>query len=289
MKHDLQAGVTSTTNVDSLSQESNVMLRPERWRAEAAFFDRLAERSSAAPLNEEVLARYRSIQRPWFDKEFRFGWLGDVSRKRVLDIGCGDGTNALLLAKLGARVTGVDISSKSIQLAQERAEVNRVADSTQFICAPMEKVDFAEGQFDIIWGDGVLHHLIPELDFLCRRLKQWAHPRARMVFSEPVCTSAWVRAVRRHIPIHTDATPDERPLGEPELALVRRHFPKLQLKWFSFLGRLDRFVLPCGDFEGASSSRQAAVSALHRLDAMVLRGAPAPFLGSMGVLYGDAF
>ena len=73
--------------------------------------------------------------------------LGDLRDKRVLDIGCcGEGTNSILLAKLGAQVTGVDISPKSIELAERRAEINQVTGSYRFLCSPLETAELESGQ-----------------------------------------------------------------------------------------------------------------------------------------------
>src|SRR5262249_45035928 len=92
----------------------------QRWDAEARFFDEWAEKAARAvePVHPLTLARYgaRSPRRR-FNKEFRFRILGDLTGLRVLDAGCGDGVNAVLLAKLGAVVTGIDVSPKAIELA----------------------------------------------------------------------------------------------------------------------------------------------------------------------------
>src|SRR3954464_8652778 len=50
-----------------------------------------------------------------------FALAGDVSGRRVLDLGCGEGAYARELARRGARVTGVDGSSKLIEVARQRA------------------------------------------------------------------------------------------------------------------------------------------------------------------------
>jgi hypothetical protein len=52
-----------------------------------------------------------------------------------------------------------------------------------------------------------------------------------------------MRRLRLALPIAVNGTPDERPLVERELALVRRHVPDLRIRPFSFVGRLNRFVL----------------------------------------------
>src|SRR5689334_2587375 len=99
--------LTSTTlrnRVLALGQRvmRNPLLTPSaaqqsRWSSEAAFFDRLAESQleSLTPFPSELLERYQPGRlRPYFNKEYRFQLLGDVRGRRILDVGCGDGSNA---------------------------------------------------------------------------------------------------------------------------------------------------------------------------------------------------
>src|SRR5262249_59078879 len=106
--------------------------------------------------------------------------------KRVLDIGCADGKNATLFAKLGANVVGVDISPRQIDLAGERARMSGVADKVEFVCSPIETADFEENSFDVIWGDGVLHHLVDEIDEVMRRSAAWALAAGVIGFRGPL-------------------------------------------------------------------------------------------------------
>src|SRR3954469_21023966 len=110
-----------------------------RWREEAEFFDGLAARrgEGAAPLDQAVIERYRGGGR-LFPKEYYFRAMGDLRGKRVLDVGCGEGADALLLAALGARVTAIDVSPKAIELARNRARASGVEEDVEFICAPLE-------------------------------------------------------------------------------------------------------------------------------------------------------
>src|SRR5918996_5671341 len=56
-------------------------------------------------------------------------WAG----KRVLEIGCGLGTDTMNFARAGAQVTAVDLSSKSLELARQRAELFGLQDRITFI------------------------------------------------------------------------------------------------------------------------------------------------------------
>lgn len=72
--------------------------------------------------NAEQWAAY--VRRGWdayrevFNNPAFFAFLGDVDGLDVLDAGCGEGHNTRLLARRGARVTGVDISPRMIGLAR---------------------------------------------------------------------------------------------------------------------------------------------------------------------------
>jgi 2-polyprenyl-3-methyl-5-hydroxy-6-metoxy-1,4-benzoquinol methylase len=55
-----------------------------------------------------------------FPLEYAFHLLGDVRGKSVLDLGCGSGESVVILAHLGAKVLGIDISPDLIAIAEQR-------------------------------------------------------------------------------------------------------------------------------------------------------------------------
>lgn len=80
--------------------------------------------------------------------------------KKVLEIGCGIGTDTINFARSGARVTAVDLSAKSLEVAKKRAEVFGFSDRINFLEANAERLtDYIEPQeFDLIYSFGVIHH-----------------------------------------------------------------------------------------------------------------------------------
>lgn len=80
--------------------------------------------------------------------------------KRVLEIGCGIGTDTMNFARAGADVTAVDLSAESIKLARARAEVFGLSDRIQFFEANAERLSdyIPEGKFDLVYSFGVIHH-----------------------------------------------------------------------------------------------------------------------------------
>ena len=78
---------------------------------------------------------------------------------RVLDIGCGQGTQALLLARAGHEVTGLDISADLLTLFESElsAESADLRSRVRFVQGPGEAVaELAPGPFDLILCHGVL-------------------------------------------------------------------------------------------------------------------------------------
>ena len=86
--------------------------------------------------------------------------LGDLPPQRVLDIGCGQGTQALLLARRGHAVTGLDVSALLLEdfraaLAAEPAEVGERVRLVQGEAGALTGL-FACSSFDVVLCHGVL-------------------------------------------------------------------------------------------------------------------------------------
>lgn len=247
--------------------ETSSSAEADRWQREREFFDRHAETAGdIKPVPPETLHRYGQLKRPFFSPEYRYRVAGDLRGKHVLDVGCGEGLNTVVLAKLGAFVTGIDISQGAIDAAAERARINGISDRVRFECAPLELARLEPGSFDVIWGEAILHHLLSDLDGMLERIVSWAKPDGTILFAEPVVLSRTLRRIRLMLPLHTDATPDERPLETGELAVVSRHLRDAEFRYFDFLGRLDRFIIPSLNFEKSSVVRRAVSSLCRVID-----------------------
>jgi ubiquinone/menaquinone biosynthesis C-methylase UbiE len=80
--------------------------------------------------------------------------------KRVLEVGCGIGTDSINFARAGAELTAVDLSGESLRIAKQRASVMGVDDRIEFVQANAEELTSAVSgaQFDLIYSFGVIHH-----------------------------------------------------------------------------------------------------------------------------------
>jgi len=85
--------------------------------------------------------------------------IASSDNKIILDAGCGTGYKALVLAKAnpGSKVVGIDLSPKSIELAQQRLEYHGYKDSVEFHVLDIENLPQLGMQFDYINCDEVLY------------------------------------------------------------------------------------------------------------------------------------
>lgn len=112
---------------------------------------------------------------------------------RVLEIGVGMGADYLEWLKAGARATGVDLSSASVERARRRCELAgyqpdlRVADA--------ERLPFSDNTFDVVYSYGVMHHSPDTAQCLreaWRVLKPGGQARI-MLYHHPSLTGAMLR------------------------------------------------------------------------------------------------
>ncbi|MDH3744272.1 MAG: class I SAM-dependent methyltransferase [Acidobacteriota bacterium] len=85
-------------------------------------------------------------QKPRLDSGLLAGLLEEAPSRRVLDLGCGDGRHARLLAEQGCQVVGIDASEAAI----ERARAHGVPEGVEFLLGEMGAVEgFVRGHFGL--------------------------------------------------------------------------------------------------------------------------------------------
>lgn len=173
---------------NQLAQTLNISFQAvSKWENGTAYPDIQTLPKLAAALNTTVdaLLGYSSVVTDYdkrYDKEGYY-WglmpnricydimkiLPPIKPYRVLDIGCGEGKDAVFFAKCGYDVTAFDISEQGIEKAKKLAEHNKV--DVHFFKADLF-VYRPDTEYDIIFSSGVLHFL-PESERkeLCDSLK----------------------------------------------------------------------------------------------------------------------
>jgi len=95
--------------------------------------------------------------------------------RRVLEIGCGIGTDTVNFARHGAEVTAVDLSAKSLEIARQRVEVYGLADRVRLFAGSAEELaSFVPKQtYDLVYSFGVIHHT-PHPERVLEQARQFA-------------------------------------------------------------------------------------------------------------------
>ena len=101
---------------------------------------------------------------------------GSARGLKVLEIGCGLGTDGAQFAKAGADYTGIDLTVASIELAQKRFELAGLRG--EFRVSDAENLDFADETFDVVYSHGVLHHT-PDTEAAVRSIHRVLKPSGR--------------------------------------------------------------------------------------------------------------
>lgn len=83
--------------------------------------------------------------------------------KRVLEIGCGIGSDAVEFARHGAEYVGIDLSAQSVELSRQRFQLFNLAGEFHVMDAANTEELTKLGKFDMVYSCGVLHHY-PAID-----------------------------------------------------------------------------------------------------------------------------
>lgn len=102
----------------------------------------------------DAIERHRYSQyAPWMPRVMGFT---QFQNARLLEIGCGMGTDLLQFARGGARCVGIDLTPRSVEITRHRFKLYDAAGT--FMLADGEQLPFASESFDVVYSNGVLHH-----------------------------------------------------------------------------------------------------------------------------------
>jgi SAM-dependent methyltransferase len=232
----------------------------------------------------------------WFGL-YQGGFADRLPGRRVLELGCGDGLNALIMAAKGAQVLAVDISKQSaIIIDQAARQLGFGEDRIQAFTGDFRDIPLgSDARFDMIVGKAFLHHLTPdqELAYL-KRAARLLHCDGEARFFEPAQNSLWLDRLRWMVPMgrrpsslskrafaawkQADPHPDRDNSSAAYLRAASEYFGEVR----AFpLGGIERFhkLLPQSNFE--RKFRRWA----HRADARMPRSLRHAFARSQLLVY----
>ena len=109
--------------------------------------------------------------------------IGDVKGKRILHLQCHFGLDTLSLARMGAKVTGMDLSNKAIDEANILAKKTGL--DADFICCDIYDLpDHLDEQFDIVYTSYGVIGWLPDLDKWAGIISSYLKPSGKFLFIE---------------------------------------------------------------------------------------------------------
>lgn len=190
----------------------------------------------------------------WF-AVYKNNFRNEIKGKRVLEMGCGDCTNAAIMAALGAEVYANDIADTSGKIVEALNLNHKFETPIKFISGDFLNNKLEARSFDYIVGKAFLHHLeIPlEENFLmetARLLKDDGEAR----FFEPAVNSKVLDIIRWHIPVGNRPSKFQKEVFKlwkesdphPNRSFSSLHFERAGKKFFKEVeihpvGTLERF------------------------------------------------
>jgi len=115
---------------------------------------------------------------------------------RLLEIGCGMGSDLLQFARGGARCTGIDLTPRSIEITRHRFRLYGA--NAQFMISDGERLPFRTESFEVVYSNGVLHHT-PDTAGAIREVHRVLRPGgiAKVMLYHRNSLNYWVEIVLR--------------------------------------------------------------------------------------------
>ncbi len=236
-------------------------MKAERVEREQSFWDH------AAPAAAKAWGQYERALRDGVEPNVQMAIdaLGALEGLRILDFACGAGVLSCVLASRGAKVTGVDLSPVSIEVACELA--SRAQVDVRFLAGDLVELELAPESFDAVIGIYALHHV--DISAYVPALAASLTRDGRAAFVETMAANPLLRLARRHLVGHLGVprlgSPDEHPLTDDDVALIGRAFGKrvqVGQAEYLFVSMIDRQALygryPLLDHTLRSVDRQLA-------------------------------
>lgn len=144
----------------------------------ACFWDRAARGYAARPVGDPDAYR-ATLERAKAHLQ---------AEDKVLEVGCGTGTTALILAPFAAHLTATDISAEMIAIAREKL-VGEDPGNVTFRQAELTQADLPAGPFEAVLAFNLLH-LVEDLPAALQVLRGRLAPGGLLI-SKTVCLGGW--------------------------------------------------------------------------------------------------
>ena len=109
--------------------------------------------------------------------------LGDINGKEILHLQCHFGQDSISLSRMGAKVTGIDLSDQAIEAAKDLAQ--QCGTDTEFVVSDVyELPKVLDGKFDIVYTSYGTIGWLPDLEKWAGVISHFLKPGGKLVFVE---------------------------------------------------------------------------------------------------------
>jgi 2-polyprenyl-3-methyl-5-hydroxy-6-metoxy-1,4-benzoquinol methylase len=156
-------------------------------------------------------------------------WLGDISDKKILDLGCLQGNYlSIYLAKNAKQYVGIDLSDVAISNLQKKL-IDNDCKNAAAIAIDFLSPEFKEKNFDVIYAYGVLHHF-ENFDLLLDKINEKLSKNGTVVSYDPLETSLPVKLLRAmYRPFQSDKD-WEWPFTKKTLEKLNSNFDVIEIR-----------------------------------------------------------
>jgi SAM-dependent methyltransferase len=158
-------------------------------------------------------------------RRYEFNFLGPLSGKTILDLGCGYHSTPTYFALAGARkVYACDVSPKALAFARKTAEAAGVAHRVSVLLCAGEQLPLTSETVDIVHGEAVLHHLL--LSQAGTEIARVLRKGGRAAFKDPLGYNLLLECARDYLPYAWKKSHKgtDRPLKLHDIEEFGRHF-----------------------------------------------------------------
>jgi len=185
--------------------------------------------------------------------------------RRLLDVGCGLGNDLARFATAGARVTGVDLAPRAVQLARRNFAQRGL--EGEFAVMDGERLEYADASFDVVYCHTVLH-FTADPGAMVREIRRVLRPDGLAILMT-VNRHSWMNVLRHVMQVEVDYedAPVFRPRSVAEFRELLRPFARVELL-------PERFPVPTKVHRGAKAAlyNGVFVGAFNALPRALTRG-----------------
>lgn len=194
---ELHSNALDSTPQDLEALDPSKQRAVAQWTADPIDAHRATGTPGTAEFFERLLASRREYG-PWIAEALDYSGSNGLD---VLDVGCGQGIDLANFARAGARVTGVDLTPRHVELAN--AHLHALGLGGSAVHGDAERLPFDDQSFDRVSSNGALHHT-PNMAAALREIHRVLRPggEARIVLYNRNSLHYWLTQVVWHGVLH---------------------------------------------------------------------------------------